>query len=106
MSNAVRIRYCLLGCDTTQLNKRPPHVSDALFACIFIVEKCLSYSNEGDSRFHSTALYGVKSQTVILIYNTPKSKNICADGHHYVSTTCNLHIPVGCTLQCTVLTPV
>lgn len=106
MSNAVRIKYCLLGYDTTQLSWRPPHVSEALFAFIFVVEKCLVYSNEGDSRFHSTALYDVISQTVILIENTPKSQIICADGHHYLSTTRNLLILVGCTLQRTVLTPV
>lgn len=102
----MRIKYCLLGYDTTQLSRRPPHGSEALFAFIFVVEKCLVYSNEGDSRFNSTGLYGVISQTVILIDNTPKSHIICADGHHYVSTVCNLVIPVGCTSQCAVLTPV
>jgi len=106
MYNAVRIKYCLLGYDTTQLCTRPPHVSEALFAFIFVVEKCLVYSNEGDSSFYSTAVYGVISQTVILIDNAPKSQMICADGHHFESTTCNLLIPVGSTLQCTVLTPV
>jgi hypothetical protein len=47
MSNAVRIKYCLLGYDTTQLSRKPPNVSEALFALIFVVEKCLVYSNEG-----------------------------------------------------------
>lgn len=72
MSSAVRIKYCLLGFDITQLSRRPPHFSEALFAFILVVEKCLVYSNEGESRFHSTALYGVihVSHTTILIDNT------------------------------------
>jgi hypothetical protein len=88
------------------VSRRPPHVSEAHFVFIFVVQKCLVYSHERDSRCHSTAIYGVIFQTVIHIDNTPKSQIICDDGHHYMSTTCKLLILVGSTLQCTVLTPV
>jgi hypothetical protein len=96
MSNTAGIKYCLRRYDATQLSRRTLHVSEELFSSIIMVEECLHYSRDGDSRFLSTKLRGVTSQIIIDAASTPKSQTLNADGQQY-----------GCHLHCTaVLTPV